>query len=57
MFFSPDDNLDQIVTVISDYIALCEDMIIPKKLMKPFPNIKPWITKASRKTINQDNSD
>jgi hypothetical protein len=57
VFFSPDDNLDQTVPVISDCIGFCEDTIIPKKLMKSFPNIKPWITKELRKTINQDNSD
>ena len=30
VFFSPGDSLDHTATVISDYIAFCEDMIIPK---------------------------
>ena len=53
MFFSRGDNLDQTVIVISDYIAFCEDKIIPKKPIRQFPNSKPWITKELRKTINQ----
>ena len=40
VFFIPGDNLDQRVTVISDYIALCDDMIIPKESIKSFPNSK-----------------
>jgi len=47
------DNLDQTVSVISDYIAFCEDMIIPKKLIKSFSNSKSWITKELIKTINK----
>ena len=53
MLFSPGDNLDQTATVISDYIAFYEDMIIPKKPIKESPNSKPWITRKLRKTINQ----
>ena len=30
VFFSPGDSLDHTATVISEYIAFCEDMIIPK---------------------------
>ena len=37
----------------SDYNAFCEDMIIPKKLVKSFPNSKPWITKELKKTVSQ----
>ena len=53
VFFSPSDDLDQTVTVISNYFAFCEDMIIHRKPSKSFPNIKLWITKELRKTINQ----
>ena len=54
VFFSPGDSLDHTATVISDYIAFCEDMIIPKKLVKSFPNSKPWITKElKKKTVSQ----
>ena len=53
VFFSPGDSLYHTATVISDYIAFCEDMIIPKKLVKSFQNRKPWITKELKKTVSQ----
>ena len=53
VFFSPGDCLDHSATAISDYIAFCEDMIIPKKLVKSFPNSKPKITKQQKKTVSQ----
>ena len=34
LFSSPGDNLDQTLTVISDYHAFCEVTIIPKKYIK-----------------------
>ena len=45
VFFSPGDDLEQTVTVLSNYVAFCEDIIIPKKPTKSFPYIKPWSTK------------
>ena len=53
VFFSPGDSLDHTETVISDYIAFCEDIIISKKLVKSFPNSKPWITKELKKRVSQ----
>ena len=53
MFSSVLAIFDHTATVISDYIAFCEDMIIPKKLVKSFPNSKPWITKELKKTVSQ----
>ena len=54
VFFSPGNSLDHTATVISDYIAFCEDMIIPKKLVKSFPNSKPWIAKELKETASQE---
>ena len=53
IFVSPGDSLDHTATVISDYIAFLEDMIISTKLVKSFPNSKPWITKELKKTVSQ----
>ena len=47
VFFSPGDSLDHIATVISDYNAFYEDMIIPKKFVK-ITN-----TKELKKTVSQ----
>ena len=33
----------------SDYITFCEDMIIPKKTVKIYPNNKPWVSKSLKK--------
>ena len=53
VFFSPGDSRDHTETVISDYIAFYDDLVIPKKLVKSFPNRKPWITKELKKTVSQ----
>ena len=53
VFVSPGDSLDHTATVISDYIAFLEDMIIPTNLVKSFPNSKPWITQLLKKTVSQ----
>ena len=53
VFFSLGDSLDHTDTVISDYIAFYDDLVIPKKLVKSFPNSKPWITKELKKTVSQ----
>ena len=47
VFFSPGDSLDHIATVISDYNAFYEDMIIPKTFVK-ITN-----TKELKKTVSQ----
>ena len=39
--------------VISSYINFFEDMLILTKMVKIFPNNKPWITKALKNMINE----
>ena len=51
-----DSDLDNNVEVVSDYINFCEDMIIPKKEVKCYPNNKPWVTKGLKETINKKKS-
>ena len=46
------ESVNEATDVISSYINFCEDMLIPTKMVKIFPNNKPWITKALKKTIN-----
>jgi hypothetical protein len=38
-------NVHTAADVVSDYITFCEDMLVPKKEIKVFPNNKPWVTK------------
>ena len=45
--------MNEATDVISSYINFCEDMLVPAKIVKIFPNNKPWVTKALKKTINE----
>ena len=47
------ESVNEATDVISSYINFCEDMQIPTKMVKIFPNNKPWITKALKKTLNE----
>ena len=49
------DNIHDATDVRSDYITFCEDMIIPKKTVKVYPNNKPWVSSKSlkKKTLNE----
>jgi len=49
------DNIHDATDVRSDYITVCEDMIIPKKTVKVYPNNKPWVSSKSlkKKTLNE----
>ena len=38
---------------VCDYIRFCEDMIIPTKTTKVFPNNNPWITKSIKALLNE----
>ena len=40
------ESVNEATDVISSYIYFCEGMLIPTKMVKIFPNNKPWITKA-----------
>jgi hypothetical protein len=39
------DDLEEAADTISDYLCLCEDLVIPKKKVNIFPNNKPWVTR------------
>ena len=53
MLIGASERVNEATDVISSYINFCEDMLIPTKMVKIFPNNKPWITKALKKTINE----
>ena len=44
-----------ITDVISDYTTFCEDMIIPKKTVKIYPNNKAWVSKSLKKQQQKTN--
>ena len=40
-------SVNEATDMISSYINFCEDVLIPTKIVKIFPNNKPWITKEN----------
>ena len=39
---------------VTDYIKFCEDMIIPTKEIKIYPNSKPWVNKDIRELLKRN---
>ncbi len=46
-------DIDELTDVVSSYILFCEDMLIPCKTVKIFPNNKPWFTKSLKALMNE----
>ena len=47
------DTVNDATGVGSGYISFCEDMLVPQKTVKVYPNNKPWISKSLKSTLNQ----
>ena len=45
-------NLDENVSVISEYINFCYDQCVQKETIKCYPNNKPWVTKELKMLLN-----
>ena len=50
-FIDSSSSVEEATTVISDYIVFCEEMIIPKKDIKVYPNNKPYISKSIKDSL------
>ena len=46
-------SVDEAAEVASNYIKFREDMIVPEKTLKRYPNNKPWVDKRCRHFIHQ----
>jgi hypothetical protein len=46
-------DLEEAADTVSEYIRLCEDLVIPKKKLHIFPNNKPWVTWELKELLNQ----
>ena len=53
VLYDEDENVEQNVDVLNEYINFCIDMIVPKKVVKCFPNNKPWVTKDLKTLLNR----
>ena len=45
VFTSDIQSLESLTNIVSSYINFCEDMLIPSKFVKIYPNTKPWVTR------------
>ena len=43
VFLTGRPSLDELTETVTDYIKFCEDMIVPVKKCKFYPNTKPWV--------------
>ncbi len=46
-------DLEMLTNIVSGYIAFCEEMIIPRKMITIYPNNKPWVSKSLKNILNQ----
>ena len=53
MFFDNCDDPCVITDAITSYINFCVDSVIPEKIIKIYPNNKPWVTKELKLLLNE----
>ena len=51
--FQEGHTLDESVAVTSDYIKFCEEICVPTKTVKSYPNNKPWLSTELRSLVSQ----
>ena len=53
VFLESCDNLTELNDHVTRYIKFCEGLICPEKIIKCYPNNKPWITKEVKDIITR----
>ena len=53
VFIDANPELNEFTETVSCYVNFCVESIIPVKVVKVYPNNKPWITKSVKDVINQ----
>lgn len=51
MFYETCANLDELNSVVTNYIQFCIDSVIPTKRIKVFPNDKPWMKNRMKEAL------
>ena len=51
LFLNESTDLDECAEVTLDYIKFCEDLCIPKKVVKRYPNEKSWFCSSVRQQL------
>ena len=47
-FYDTCSSLSELTDTVTEYMNFCMNMILPKKIVKIYPNEKPWMTKEVR---------
>ena len=47
-FYDSCSSLSELTDTVTEYMNFCMNMILPKKIVKIYPNEKPWMTKEVR---------
>ena len=53
VMYDGNSNIEQNVDVLNSYIDFCINNIVPKKVVRCFPNNKPWVTKELKVLLNR----
>ena len=56
VFIESSETLDEATEVISDYVNFCNDLVVPSKQVKIYPNSKPWESKELKELIHERQS-
>ncbi len=52
-FVQSSSDIDELTEVVSSWVAYCEDTVIPKKVVKIYPNNKPWVRKQLKDLLKK----
>ena len=55
MFFESSVDINELTDVVSSWSLYCENIVIPVKTIKVYPNSKPWVTKSLRSLLQKKN--
>ena len=52
VLYDENESIDFNVDVLNSYVTFCIDNTVPQKMVKCFPNNKPWVTKDLKPLLN-----
>ncbi len=53
VFVDSSRDIDELTDVVSSWVSYCEDVVIPDKIIKVYPNSRPWVSKALKVLLNK----
>ena len=53
MFKGSSSNIDELTDVVNSWSSYCENIVIPVKTVKVFPNSKPWASKSLKLLLSR----